>query len=155
MSDWGKEHGRIERRRLARVDLDQDISPFPGARQLVRITREWKEGQSDELKSETRYFISSLDREERSAARLAQAIRGHWSVENKNHWKRDTSLWKEDASRPRKKASGGQVLALLRGAILRLHDTESFESLNAGFHHHSANPWAALRLLKTPPPQIN
>lgn len=155
MSDWGKEHGRIERRRLARVDLDQDISPFPGARQLVRITREWKEGQSDELKSETRYFISSLDREERSAARLAQAIRGHWSVENKNHWKRDTSLWKEDASRPRKKASGGQVLALLRGAILRLHDAEAFESLNAGFHHHSANPWAALRLLKTPPPQIN
>jgi hypothetical protein len=42
-------------------------------------------------------------------------------VENKNHWKRDTSLWKEDASRPRKKASGGQVLALLRGTILRLH----------------------------------
>jgi hypothetical protein len=155
VSGWGKEHGRIERRRLARVDLDQDISPFPGARQLVRITREWKEGQSDELKSETRYFISSLDREERSAARLAQAIRGHWSVENKNHWKRDTSLWKEDASRPRKKASGGQVLALLRGAILRLHDAEAFESLNAGFHHHSATPWAALRLLKTPPPQIN
>ena len=76
-------------------------------------------------------------------------------MENKNHWKRDTSLWKEDASRSRKKASGGQVLALLRGAILRLHDTEAFESLNASFHHHTAKPYAALRLLKTPPPQIN
>ena len=82
---------------------------------MVRIIREWMETNSDQLKSETRYFITSLEREERSAAQLGQAIRGHWSVENKNHWKRDTSLWKEDASRPRKKASGGQVLALLRG----------------------------------------
>lgn len=124
--------------------MDQDISLFPGARQLIRVTREWIEGKSDELKSETRYFITSLEREEKSAARLVQAIRGHWSVENKNHWKRDTSLWKEDASRPRKKASGGQVLALLRGAILRLHDAEAFESLNAGFHHHSAKPVAVV-----------
>lgn len=155
MSDWEKDHGRIERRRLARIDLDQDISPFPGASQLIRITREWTEGKSDVIKSETRYFITSLDGNERSAAQLAQAIRGHWSVENKNHWKRDTSLWKEDASRPRKKASGGQVLALLRGAILRLHNAEVFESINAGFNHHSAKPCAALRLLKTPPPQIN
>ena len=76
-------------------------------------------------------------------------------MENKNHWKRDTSQWKEDASRPRKKASSGQVLALLRGAILRLHHTEAFESLNASFHHHTAKPYAALRLLKTPPPPIN
>jgi hypothetical protein len=63
--------------RLARVDLDQDISHFPGAPQLVRIIREWTEGKIDGLKSETRYFITSLDREGRSAARLAQAIRGH------------------------------------------------------------------------------
>jgi|GEM_PF-2087549 len=27
--------------------------------------------------------------------------------------------------------------------------------LNAGFHHHTAKSNAALRLLKTPPPQIN
>ena len=135
--------------------MDQDISPFPGARQFIRSTRERTEGKNAELKSETRYFITSLDREEGSAARLAQAIRGHWSVEDRNHWKRDTSLWKEDVSRPRKKASGGQVLALSRAAILRFHDTEAFESLNAGFHHYSAKPYAALRLLKTPPPQIN
>ena len=76
-------------------------------------------------------------------------------MENKNHWKLDTSLWKEGASRPRKKASGGQVLALLRGAVLRLHDNEAIASLNASFHHHSAKPHAALSLLKTPLPQIN
>ncbi len=155
MSDWEKSHGRIERRHLARVDIDWQISLFPSARQFIRSTREWYEGKSDELKSETRYFITSLERAEKSAFRIAEAIRNHWSIENKNHWRRDTSLWKEDASRPRKKASGGQVLALLRGAVLRLHDLEAFDSLNAGFHHHSAKPWSALALLKTPPPQIN
>jgi hypothetical protein len=155
VSDWEKGHGRIERRHLARCDFDEDISSFPGARQFVRITREWYEGKSLELKTDTRYFITSLLREDKSAAQLAAAIRGHWSVENKNHWKRDTSQWKEDASRPRKKASGGQVLALLRGVVLRLHDLEKFETLNAGFARHSARAWSALRLLKTPPPQIN
>ncbi len=60
----------------------------------------WLVENSDELKSETRHFITSLEHGERSAARLAHAIRGHWSVENKNHWKRDTSLRKEDASKP-------------------------------------------------------
>ena len=79
----------------------------------------------------------------------AGSLQGWWCAAG------DTSLWKEDASRPRKQASGGQVLALLRGAILRLHDAEAFGSLNAGFHHHSAKPYAALRLLKTPPPQTN
>ena len=47
------------------------------------------------------------------------------------------------------------MLALLRGAVLRLHDKEDFETLNASFHHYSAKPSAALRLLKTPPPQVN
>lgn len=154
VGEWEKGHGRRERRRLARIDLEWDISLFPGARQFIRSTREWFEGKSDELKSETRYFITSLDRDERSAARLAQAVRGHWSVENKNHWKRDVGLWKEDASRPRKKASGGQVLSLLRGAVLRLHDLDTFETLNTGFNHHAAKPFAALRLLKTPAPPI-
>lgn len=154
-SAWEKNHGRIERRHLARIEVGWDISFFPGARQLIRSTREWYSGKSKELHSETRYFITSLESEQRSASKLAQAIRGHWSVENKNHWRRDTSLWKEDATRARRKASGAQVLALMRGAVLRLHDYEIFESLNASFHHHSAKPWAVLRLMKTPPPEIN
>lgn len=122
---------------------------------MIRIRREWWEKGSGELKTQTRYFVTSLEREERSAPQLGEAIRGHWSVENKNHWKRDTSQWKEDASRPRKKASGGQVLSLLRGAVLRLYDKEAFATLNASFNYHSARAGAALRLLKTPPPKID
>jgi predicted transposase YbfD/YdcC len=30
------------------------------------------------------------------------AIRGHWSIDNLNHYKRDTSLWREDDHRHRR-----------------------------------------------------
>jgi hypothetical protein len=35
---------------------EQELSVFPHARQLVRLTREWTEGKSAEFKSEARYF---------------------------------------------------------------------------------------------------
>lgn len=63
VSDREKGHSRIERRRPTRVDLDQDISPFPSAQQLIRSAREWIEEKSNELISETRYLITSLERD--------------------------------------------------------------------------------------------
>jgi predicted transposase YbfD/YdcC len=47
---------------------------------------------------ETRYFISSL---EDNVEKLAEAIRGHWSIENSLHWILDVTF-QEDNSRIRK-----------------------------------------------------
>jgi len=41
------------------------------------------------------------------------------------------------------------------GALNDIVNREVFETLNAGFHHHTGKAYAALRLLKTHPPQIN
>ena len=154
-SAWEKGHGRRERRLLSVVTLDEQISSFPGARQILAMTREWYEAGSEELKSETRIFITSLEEGEKSLSQLAAIVRGHWAVENKNHWRRDTSLWKEDASRPRKKSNGAKNLALLRGAVLRLLPLEELPSLSGAFNANFAHRWPALKLLKSAPPQIN
>jgi len=64
---------------------------------------------------ERRYFLSSLPL---GAAGLAQAIRGHWSVENQLHWSLDVTFH-EDQSRARTRYAA-QNLATLRRLALNL-----------------------------------
>ncbi len=53
---------------------------------------------------------------QRRAREFADLSRGQWSIENKNHWKKD-SLWGDDA--PRQKLTAvARTLSLLRGALL-------------------------------------
>ena len=66
----------------------------------------------------TRQFVSSREWGAREAAVLAGAIRGHWSVENQNHRRRDVQ-WGEDRCRLRD-PNGASALALLRAALLAL-----------------------------------
>ncbi|MDP3851745.1 MAG: hypothetical protein Q8Q59_14665, partial [Luteolibacter sp.] len=90
------------------VSFDLDTALFPGARQLASPTRWYREKKSSAgFKSETRYFITSLSEGEAGHARLAEIARGHWSVENKNHWKKDATLWREDRG-VRRKAKGAK-----------------------------------------------
>ena len=65
----------------------------------------------------TRSFISSLGPDQ--AERLGWAARTHWSVENKNHHKRDHHVWQEDRHRHRR-VNIAQNLALTRNALLAI-----------------------------------
>lgn len=155
-ADWVSQtdgaHGRIEWRELRIASFDLDTALFPGARQLVSLTRWHREKKSTVgFKSETRYFVTSLEEGKASHARLAEIARGHWSVENKNHWKKDASLWREDRG-VRRKAKGARNLALLRNAILALIRPYEHASLNHAFLHYSDHRPAAIRLLIQTPP---
>jgi predicted transposase YbfD/YdcC len=82
------------------------------------VQRAWVEKTSPENQHEnTRSFISSVSPEE--ATRLGRAVRTHWSVENKNHHKRDHHVWQEDRHRHRR-ANIAQNLALTRNALLAI-----------------------------------
>jgi predicted transposase YbfD/YdcC len=130
--------------RIAAFDLDTSL--FPGARQIASLTRYSQQKCGGEPKQETRHFILSSEEGARPLAQLAKIGREHWSVENKNHWRRDATRWREDRS-VRRKPKGAKNLALLRGAILALIPQEKFSSLNAAFDHSIAHRAEALRLL--------
>jgi predicted transposase YbfD/YdcC len=153
ISDTECEHGRVEWRELRVVPFDLDTALFPGARQLASLTRIYREKKSSgDFKSETRHFITSLSEGEASHARLAEIARGHWSVENKNHWKKDATLWREDRG-VRRKVKGARNLALLRNAILSLVRPDEHASLNQAFLHYADHRSEAIRLLTQMQPQ--
>ena len=80
----------------------------------------FKEEQT-EPQSHTRCFLSRLDPgdDHRKREQGARAIRGHWGIENKNHYKRDTCQWREDDHRHRR-VNAAQNLALTRNALLAI-----------------------------------
>lgn len=118
----------------------------------MSLTRWYREKKSTAgFKSETRHFITSLEEGKASHSRLAEIARGHWSVENKNHWKKDATLWREDRG-VRRKAKGAKNLALLRNAILALIRPDEHASLNQAFLHYADHRPAAIRLITQTPP---
>ena len=115
----GKGHGRIETRRCWAIDAPdyrQYVDPdrtWPGLRSLVMVEAERRlEGRTT---TETRYFISSLPAQD---ARLPQAVRRHWGVENSLHWVLDIAF-REDESRIRT-GHAAHNMALLRRLALNL-----------------------------------
>ena len=122
---------------------------FPFARTVVAIQSRRTLKQTGEDSFDTRYYLSSQDRNERTHEGWINLIRGHWAgVENRNHWRRD-AIWGEDRTRSRKPNIVAN-LALLRCAALRLlnhHEPDrSHSDLRESF---AANPSLSLALVRS------
>jgi len=131
MTDGG--HGRIETRRVWVTDQVQWLGGaelrqhWRGISSVaaVQCTREVIGGKTS---TERRYFISSLKNP--SAKMVADAVRGHWSVENKLHWQLDVSF-NEDQCRLRKDHSAENFSRLCR---LALNLLKRDKSVKIGIH---------------------
>ncbi len=102
--------------------------------------------KSGKVTEETRHFITSLDEGQRSPKELAYIIRAHWSVENKNHWRKDTCRWREDSTATRTPRAA-KNLGLLRGAMLALIPFHEYDSLNGAMDYYANYPWKAIALI--------
>ena len=92
------DHGRIDIRRAAVRPVNPVDVGLLSAHSAVRIKREWVEKiRLDQEHVHIRHFISSLSPER--PAHLGKVAREHWSIENRNHHKRDDSVWQEDRHR--------------------------------------------------------
>lgn len=113
-----KDHGRIETRRCWVVEDDairwlEKGNLWPGLKSIAAVESHRK--ISGKTTVETRYFISSLAGR---AAKLANAVREHWGIENSLHYVLDVTL-NEDASRIRKD-NAPENLATLRKIVVNL-----------------------------------
>jgi hypothetical protein len=113
---------------------------------VFRLRRERRLGE--EVEVEVVCGITSLPRERAGAARMSEAVRAHWGIENGLHGRRDGTL-KEDASRVRKGA-GAQVMAVLRNLVIYLCSFSGKPSLAAATRHYVCHPEKALELLSIP-----
>lgn len=120
--DVDKGHGRIETRRYTvshAVDWLLSDRRYPGeprfptlaAIAMVEATVE----RNAVSTTERRYYISSAKLDPQ---RLAQAVRGHWGIENGLHWVLDV-IFKEDQSRLRR-GHGACNMAVVRHFALNL-----------------------------------
>jgi predicted transposase YbfD/YdcC len=115
------DHGRVEIRQYrccSDIDWLDETERWKGLQSICAVTSERHVG--DEISHETRYFIGSI----RADPKLwAQAVRGHWGIENELHWRLDVAF-REDDSRVRK-GHGPQNFAVLRHMALNLITQET------------------------------
>lgn len=145
-------HGRFEVRDITIVAVDTEVSPFPHIAQIIKCTRIYrstKEGALPEMA--VRLFGTSHEYGSKTAAQLGKMIRGQWSVENLNHWKRDTSYWKEDKA-PKRNPRGAKNLALIRNALLAVIPFEEFGSLDDAFDYYRDHREKSVKIITTSRP---
>ena len=114
--DVDKGHGRIEQRTVTvarEVDWLDGRRRFPGETRLPGVASLIRVSSRTELKDrsrfDTRFYVSSA---EVDAPRAAEAVRGHWAIENSLHWVLDV-VFADDQSRLRK-GHGAHNMAVVR-----------------------------------------
>lgn len=119
-----KSHGRIEMRVyhvIHDIDWLQKRHNWPGLNSIIMVKSERE--IDGEVTSETRYYIASL---KLSSKRAADAVRGHWSIENSHHWVLDM-VFRDDECRIRKDNAPTNFAAVKHIASNLLRATPSKE----------------------------
>jgi predicted transposase YbfD/YdcC len=95
---------------------------LPHTKQVLQDTRTTRTLHARRWQTTTAYAVTSLAHAAASPARIADLIRGHWSIENGPHYVRDVTF-AEDASQVRT-GTAPQVMVCLRnlaiGALCRV-----------------------------------
>jgi predicted transposase YbfD/YdcC len=120
-------HGRRDERYYVLAKIPDD---FPGKSawqgvQAIGMAVRLVENPDGTLSGDTRYFIASRYL---SGPRFAQAVRGHWGIENRLHWVLDVTF-DEDQSRTRNRHMADNLSWLRRFAISLLNRHPSNHSI--------------------------
>jgi predicted transposase YbfD/YdcC len=155
---WGEEFGvacqvgrhgdRQEERQLWSSTALNDYLDWPHLGQVCCIQR--TRTRKGVTSRETNYAITSLSPGKADAQGLQEIWRGHWEIENRNHYVRDVTM-KEDASQVRT-SSAPEVMAALRNVVIGLIRQAGGTNVAAALRHYSWKVTDALALLGLAPP---
>jgi predicted transposase YbfD/YdcC len=108
-------HGRQETRTYAIVPAPKAVDPDGVWRDLSAVGMALTESADSQgrCRLETRYYILSVLL---SATEFAEAVRGHWSIENNLHWQWDVSF-RADACRVRTDHAPANLSGIRRFAL--------------------------------------
>lgn len=121
-----KGHGRVDRLIYCHMNAPDSLpgrNNWKGLRTIGVAVRVSEQGGKET--SDIRYFISSL---RLGVKRFANAVRGHWGIENTLHWCLDVTF-REDESRLRNRHSADNLAWLKRFAISLLKQQNDHESI--------------------------
>jgi len=115
-----KNRGRTEHRTYLATPVPKELRNRAAWRDLRSVGCVISVVHREEQETvEVRYFLSSL---KPNAKLLAKAVRGHWGIENSQHWVLDV-VFQEDQCRARL-GNAAENLALLRRLALNLMEKE-------------------------------
>jgi len=139
-----KAHGRHEQRTLKLTAVGAGIG-FPHAALALQITRRSRPSTGGRWRTETVHAITDLTAEQTSPTELADALRGHWGIENRLHWVRDVT-YGEDLSQVRT-GHGPAVMATLRNLAISLLRAAGATNIAAACRHLSRHPGRVLTMI--------
>jgi predicted transposase YbfD/YdcC len=139
-------HGRTEWRTVKTTAVAAGLA-FPHAAQAIQIRRRRRPSGGKKWSTETVYAITSPTAHQANPTDLAQILRGHWAIEDRLHWIRDTA-YDEDRSQIRT-ANGPQVMAGLRNLAITILRLTGTTNIAAALRHHARRPDRPLRTIMT------
>ncbi len=141
----GKAHGRLEIRTLTCSAGLNGYLDWPGAKQVVKrccLRTEIKRGKAS---FEVTYAVTSLDRGQAGARQLEALWRGHWTIENKDHYVRDVTLLEDRCQMH--KGNAPEALAALKNALLAALRHRGWTNIAAALRYYGASARRALAFL--------
>jgi predicted transposase YbfD/YdcC len=129
-SDWERKHGRVEKREIRIVtDIEWlfNKEKWKDLKTIIQY-RTYRQEKGKQMVKTDQYYLSSADY---YADEFGKYIRGHWSIENRLHWRLDV-IFGEDKCRAR---TGNAALVL---NVMRKMALKHLRSLNVEKKRFSA-----------------